>query len=173
MGSTTAVTFDGSANQNNIPVSGTLGIGNGGTGATTADAAWSNLGGGELGKIDALAAADIPNLDAGKITTGTFADARIPNLAASKITSGTFDAARIPGLAASKITSGTFDAARIPTLSITNKTSGTLTVARGGTGATTVDGAQTNLGIPKIHYGTTTPAASLGKVGDLYVLYTA
>lgn len=49
----------------------------------------------------------IPNLDASKITTGTFSTARIPSLAASKITSGTFDAARIPDLNASKITAGT------------------------------------------------------------------
>lgn len=59
----------------------------------------------------------VPDLDASKITTGTFAAARIPSLAASKITSGTFAAARIPNLAASKITSGTFDPVRIPTLS--------------------------------------------------------
>ena len=51
-----------------------------------------------------LVANDIPNLDAGKITTGTFVDARIPNLNASKINAGTFDAARIPNLAPSKIT---------------------------------------------------------------------
>ena len=78
----------------------------------------------------ALVAADIPSLDAGKITSGTFADARIPNLAASKITSGTFADARIPNLAASKITSGTFDAARIPNLSASKITSGTLDAAR-------------------------------------------
>jgi hypothetical protein len=42
-----------------------------------------------------LVAGDIPNLDAAKITSGTFADARIPSLAASKITSGTFADARI------------------------------------------------------------------------------
>ena len=42
-----------------------------------------------------LDAAEIPNLDASKITTGSLADARIPSLAASKITSGTFDDARI------------------------------------------------------------------------------
>lgn len=45
-----------------------------------------------------LAPADIPSLDAAKITSGTFAAARIPNLSASKITSGTLDAARIPDL---------------------------------------------------------------------------
>ena len=42
-----------------------------------------------------LDAAEIPNLDASKITTGSLADARIPSLATSKITSGTFDDARI------------------------------------------------------------------------------
>lgn len=35
LGSTIAVTFDGSANQNSIPVSGILGVANGGTGATS------------------------------------------------------------------------------------------------------------------------------------------
>jgi hypothetical protein len=43
-----------------------------------------------------LTAADIPALDASKITTGTFDVARIPDLDASKIISGIFDEARIP-----------------------------------------------------------------------------
>ena len=42
-----------------------------------------------------LDAAEIPNLDASKITSGSLADSRIPNLATSKITSGTFADARI------------------------------------------------------------------------------
>ena len=41
--STTAVTFDGSADQNTIPITGTLGIANGGTGASTAAGARENL----------------------------------------------------------------------------------------------------------------------------------
>ena len=89
-----------------------------------------------------LDAARVPNIDASKVTSGTFADGRIPNLAASKITSGTFSADRIPNLAATKITSGTLGVDRIPTLTAakipnldTGKlTSGTLGVARGGTG---------------------------------------
>jgi hypothetical protein len=44
LGSTTAVTFDGSAAQDAIPVTGTLGVANGGTGQTTAALARSALG---------------------------------------------------------------------------------------------------------------------------------
>ena len=44
LGSTTDVTFDGTADVTSIPISGTLGIGNGGTGATTAANARTNLG---------------------------------------------------------------------------------------------------------------------------------
>jgi hypothetical protein len=61
----------------------------------------------------ALVAADIPSLDAAKITSGTFSTSAIPSLDAAKITSGTFSTSQIPNLAASKITSGTIDAARL------------------------------------------------------------
>lgn len=50
---------------------------------------------------------------------------------------------------------------------------GTLPIAQGGTGATTAAGVRSNLETHRILYGTTTPAASLGEVGDIYVLYTA
>ena len=60
-----------------------------------------------------LDAAEIPNLDTAKITTGTLADARVPNLNASKITAGTLADARVPDLNASKITAGTIATARL------------------------------------------------------------
>jgi hypothetical protein len=70
----------------------------------------------------AMTATDVPNLDASKITTGTFTASQIPNLDASKITTGTFTASQIPNLDASKITTGT------------------LGVTRGGTGSTSFTG---------------------------------
>ena len=48
LGSTAAVTFDGSANQTSIPVSGTLGIAHGGTGQTTLTAARQQFSGPEF-----------------------------------------------------------------------------------------------------------------------------
>ena len=51
-----------------------------------------------------LDAAEIPNLDTGKITTGTLADARVPNLNASKITAGTIATARLGSGTASSST---------------------------------------------------------------------
>jgi hypothetical protein len=44
----------------------------------------------------AIQAADIPNLDASKITSGQFGSSQIPSLDASKITSGQFEDARMP-----------------------------------------------------------------------------
>lgn len=43
-----------------------------------------------------IAASDVPNLAASKITSGTLAAARIPNLDAGKITTGTISSSRLP-----------------------------------------------------------------------------
>ena len=67
-----------------------------------------------------LDAAEIPNLPATKITSGTLDNARIsldaaeiPNLDTAKITTGTLADARVPDLNASKITAGTIATARL------------------------------------------------------------
>ena len=73
----------------------------------------------------ALVAADVPGLDAGKITTGTFGAAQIPALDAAKINTGTFTAAQIPVLDAGKITTGTFATAQIPFLDAGKVNTGT------------------------------------------------
>jgi hypothetical protein len=93
-----------------------------------------------------LDAAEIPNLPASKITSGTLDNARI-----------SLDAAEIPNLDTAKITSGTLADARIPAnalnsnvdltnLSATNMTSGTLPDARFPATLPAVSGASlTNL----------------------------
>tara|TARA_B100001057_G_scaffold492026_1_gene583551 strand:- start:694 stop:1599 length:906 start_codon:yes stop_codon:yes gene_type:complete len=98
---------------------------------------------------------DLSNLSASNLTSGTVPNARItldaaeiPDIPASKITSGTLGDARIPNLATSKITSGTFDDARLSSSSITqhvdlsnlnasNLTSGSIPSARVASGAVT------------------------------------
>jgi hypothetical protein len=72
----------------------------------------------------------IPDLGAGKITSGTFSTDRIPDLGAGKITSGTFSTDRIPSLDTGKITTGTFADARIPNLDTGKITTGTFADAR-------------------------------------------
>jgi hypothetical protein len=88
----------------------------------------------------AMTSTDVPNLDASKITTGTFTTSQIPNLDASKITTGTFTSSQIPNLDASKITTGTFTASQIPNLDASKITTGTLPVSRGGTGVGSLTG---------------------------------
>lgn len=77
-----------------------------------------------------LGTANIPNLNASVITSGTFLPAQIPALDATKITTGTFAGSQIPNLDAAKITTGTFAAAQIPDLDAGKITTGVLGLAR-------------------------------------------
>lgn len=73
---------------------------------------------------------NIPNLDAGKIISGTFLDSLIPGLDVSKIVSGIFNVLRIPNLDAGKIISGTFLDSLIPGLDVSKIVSGVFNVFR-------------------------------------------
>jgi hypothetical protein len=117
-------------------VTGTLPVDHGGTGAITYTPGFLKASGNTAFTTSTIVAGDVPNLDAGKITSGTFDDARIPSLGAGKITSGTFSDGLIPSLGAGKITSGTFDTARIPT--ITGSMIGTNTITQGNINADSI-----------------------------------
>ena len=67
-------------------VTGTVAIANGGTGATTAAAAWTALGGGAIGKKASLAASDIP---AHASTATTYGAASTSNYGHAKLSSAT------------------------------------------------------------------------------------
>lgn len=118
-------------------LSGTVGIEQGGTGATTAAAALTNLG----------AAAASHSHAAGDIGSGTLGSDRLPTIPVSKGGTGaTTAASALTNLgaaaashnhAAGSITSGTLSSDRLPTVPVT----------KGGTGATTAAAARTNLGI--------------------------
>ena len=107
----------------------------GGTGETSASDAWTALGGGSIGKKSSLVAADIPNISAAKITTGTLEVARGGTGAATSAANRVFAGPSSGAAAAPSFRA--LVAADIPTLAIGTKTSGTLAVGRGGTGATT------------------------------------
>lgn len=103
LGSTSAASFNGTANVT-PGVSGTLPIGNGGTGATTADAALTNLGAAKASHTHA--AADLPVIPITKGGTGaSTAEKALENLGAapashkhnaSDINAGVLDITRIP-----------------------------------------------------------------------------
>lgn len=84
----TATQYSGNAATatNATNVTGTVAIANGGTGATTAAAAWTALGGGAIGKKASLAASDIP---AHASTATTYGAASTSNYGHAKLSSAT------------------------------------------------------------------------------------
>ena len=189
-------------------VTGTLSIGNGGTGATSAADAWTNLGGGSIGKKDSLAASDIPNISTDKLTSGTLGVARggtgrstitqyavmvgagTSSVALISAASGAFYATSstanptfgtLPvaqggtGLTSSPsllVNLASTTASNVMAASPRPGVTGQLPIANGGTGAATAAAARSALETHRILYGTSAPTASLGEVGDLYVIYT-
>jgi hypothetical protein len=125
----------------------------------------------------AIQAADIPNLDASKITTGVLASSQIPSLDASKITTGVFASSQIPGLDASKITSGQFADARMPAGVVMMKDGSTkklacgmelVSAASGGTpGSVTVDTGLSSIAAVAIAHVWTTSANAAGTVSNV------
>lgn len=139
-------------------------ISKGGTGATTADDALSNLGASKVGHTHDdryYTETEIDNMISGlpvsghkhtatDITSGTLSSSRLPTVPLTKGGTGATSAsAALTNLGAaplvhehstSDITSGTLSTNRLPTISI----------AKGGTGATTADGARENLNVVSI-----------------------
>ena len=77
-----------------------------------------------------LTANDIPNLDSGKLTTGTINPSLIPAIDAGVITTGTLATARLPYLSANQTTAGQFDSDRIPSLHTSKINRGTFLIGR-------------------------------------------
>jgi hypothetical protein len=94
-----------------------------------------------------LLAADIPTLDAAKVSTGVFDILRIPNMDASKVTTGVFAAARIPlptQLSASRTFSMTGDGAWSVSGDLSGNLTGAMTLSNTGVAAGTY-GSATNI----------------------------
>ena len=128
LGSTSTASFDGTANIT-PGITGTLAIANGGTGATNASAARTNLG---ITPANIGAAASSHSHSAANITSGTLAVAR-----------GGTGLSSSPSLL---VNLGSTSAVSILTASPRPGITGILAVSHGGTGASSASTARTNLG---------------------------
>ena len=107
-GTLTATLFSGSgASLTSLPAGQLTG--------TVADARISTLTASKLtGALPAISGANLTNLDASDLASGTMPAARLPNHSAALLTSGTLPVARLPNHSAALLTSGTIPDARFP-----------------------------------------------------------
>jgi len=143
-------------------VTGTVALANGGTGATTAAAARTNLGattlGGNLYTLANVAAIAFPRFNADNtVSSLDAASFRTAIGAGTSSTTGTVTSVAVSGGTTGLTTSG-----GPITSSGTITLAGTLAVANGGTGATTAAAARTNLGA-----GTVSSVGGTGTVSGL------
>lgn len=108
---------------------GAFNVTNSGSG-TYAQLSYNNTTGAFTFTRNSMTQLEVPNLDAGKITTGTLDPARIPVFDAGNLTTGTIATARLPYLDANQTISGTFGSARIPNLDAAKINTGTFLIGR-------------------------------------------
>ena len=126
------------------PITSPIPITLGGTGAITADAAWTALGGKSIGKLDTLDVDKITGtLPASKGGTGITSNPSMLVNLASTTADTVFKASPRPGV------------------------TGTLPVANGGTGVTSLDSLRSSLHSPKVTVSTTAPSSG-NTAGDMY-----
>jgi hypothetical protein len=142
-------------------VTGTLGVSGGGTGATTAPNARTNLGLGTLSTLDAL---ETPHIADGAVTQEKIhPDVSLPisgnaggDLMGSypdpEIAEGVIGSSKISNnaITSEKISNGSVTSLKLANAAVNladSKVTGILPIFRGGTGASTVSTARTNLGL--------------------------
>jgi hypothetical protein len=148
----------------------TIAIANGGTGATSATAALSNLGGEP--SVNKSFASDLGNTNPSDVlfptqkAVKTYVDAQT---AAASVSDGSITNAKLAGsIAASKLI-GT-DITTVGTITAGTWSGTTIAIANGGTSATTVLGAKTNLGLDNVEntaLSTWTGSPNITSVGSL------
>ncbi len=148
----------------------TIAIANGGTGATSATAALSNLGGEP--SVNKSFASDLGNTNPSDVlfptqkAVKTYVDAQT---AAAGVSDGSITNAKLAGsIAASKLI-GT-DITKVGTITAGTWSGTTIAIANGGTSATTVLGAKTNLGLDNVEntaLSTWTGSPNITSVGSL------
>ena len=148
----------------------TIAIANGGTGASTASAALTNLGGEPA--VNKSFASDLGNTNPSDVlfptqkAVKTYVDAQT---AAAGVSDGSITNAKLAGSIAAAKLIGT-DITTVGTITSGTWSGTTITIANGGTSATTAAGAKTNLGLNNVEntaLSTWAGTANITTVGNL------